>query len=696
MANTVLSVFNLQKTFELEPVFSGVSFQINAGEKAALVGPNGAGKTTLLEIIAGLDTPDTGHGQIVKARGVRVVYLPQEVSGFGDIAGDHHLAPETSLWEAMLDALGDIRELERDKHRLEEAMSAPGQSTSGPLWDSLLREYEAVTHRFEIFGGYEMEHRIEQTLEGLGFGPSQFEVPIGVMSGGQKSRAALARTLLRSPDLLLLDEPTNHLDLSAIEWLETFLATWSGTLLSASHDRRFLDRVTTRTLDLDHGTLVDYPAPYTRYLRLKADRLEHQLAEYHAQQAELARTEEYVRRYKAGQRSREAKGRAKRLERVVRLQAPRSRDQLKMELQAHLRSGLTVLATEDLVVGYHLAAGALSTNGASPNGVSLNGTRPGGEDLVLVRCPDLEIERGERVALVGPNGSGKTTLLKTVTGELPPLHGEAELGHNVSIAYYAQAHEGLDPARTVLEEILRTRPMSEEQARTLLGRFLFTGDDVFKKVGDLSGGERSRVALAKLTLADANFLLLDEPTNHLDLGAREALEDVLSDYRGTLLFVSHDRAFIDALATQVWVLDMGRLEAFDGNYSDYQEELARRRRELPGSEGSPKKAGAAPGKPGANGHLPPNQAARQAQRAREEAERQAAKARAAAQRQVAQLEVMIAQLEDQLNLLTAELDAASAAQDIALVADVGREYQQLADELERKYAEWETMAAAAQ
>jgi ATP-binding cassette subfamily F protein 3 len=703
MANTVLSVFNLQKTFELEPIFSGVSFQINAGEKVALVGPNGAGKTTLLEIIAGLDTSDTGHGQIVKARGVRVVYLPQEVSGFGDIAGDHHLAPETSLWEAMLDAMGDIRELEREKHRLEEAMSIPGQPTSGPLWESLMREYEAVTHRFEIFGGYEMEHRIELTLEGLGFRPSQFDVPIGVMSGGQKTRAALARTLLRAPDLLLLDEPTNHLDLAAIEWLETFLATWSGTLLSASHDRRFLDRVTSRTLDLEHGTLVDYPAPYTRYLRLKADRLEHQLAEYHAQQAELARTEDYIRRYKAGQRSREAKGRAKRLERVVRLQAPRSREQLKLELQSHLRSGLTVLATEELVVGYHIEGagskgpGTVSSNGVYPNGSSPNGVKPGGGgELILVRCPDLEIERGERVALVGPNGSGKTSLLRTIIGELPPLHGEAELGHNVSIAYYAQAHEGLDPARTVLEEILRTRPMSEEQARTLLGRFLFSGDDVFKKVGDLSGGERSRVALAKLTLADANFLLLDEPTNHLDLGAREALEDVLTDYRGTLLFVSHDRAFIDALATQVWVLDLARLEAFDGNYSDYQEELARRRREAVGSEIGAGKPGPAAGKPGANGHLPPTQAARAAQRAREEAERQAAKARAAAQRQVSQLEAMIAQLEDQLNLLTAELEAASAAQDIALVADVGREYQQLADELERKYGEWETLAAAVQ
>ena len=692
MANTVLSVFNLQKTFELEPIFSGVSFQINAGDKVALVGPNGAGKTTLLEIIAGLDTPDTGGGAVVKARGCRVVYLPQEVSGFGDITGDHHLAPETTLWDAMLDVMGDVRELQREMHRLENEMSEPGAPTHGPLWDRMMREYEAVTHRFELFGGYELERRIEQTLEGLGFRPSQFEVPIGVMSGGQKTRAGLARTLLRGPDLLLLDEPTNHLDLAAIEWLETFLATWPGTLLCASHDRRFLDRVTTRTLDLEFGTLEDYSGNYSRYLRLKTERMERRMLEYEAQQATLARTEEYIRRYKAGQRSREAKGRAKRLARVERLQAPRTRDQFKLELQTHLRSGRSVLALEDLVIGYRLhnsGAGSHATGSANGTGPSTNGRS---DELVLVRCPDLEIERGERVALIGPNGSGKTTLLRTALGDVPPLHGQIELGHNVSIGYYAQAHEGLDPKRTVLEEILHARPMSEEQARTLLGRFLFSGDDVFKKIGDLSGGERSRVALARLTLADANFLLLDEPTNHLDLNAREALEDVLGDYRGTLLFVSHDRAFIDALATQVWVVDEARLEAFDGNYTDYQDEL-RRRRDLVVQIES--KAGAAAASK--NGHpLPADQAARQAQRAREEAERAAAKARAAAQRQVRDLEAAIARLEDQLNMLSAELEAASGAQDLALVADLGREYEQMANELQRNYAEWETQAALAE
>ena len=692
MAGTVLSALNIQKTFELEPIFSGVTFQINAGEKVALVGVNGAGKTTLLEIIAGLDSADPGSGPIVKARGLRLMYLPQEVSGFGDITGDHHLAPETTLWDAMLDVMGDLRELQRDMHRLEAEMSDLNTPNSGPLWDRLLGEYDAVTHRFELNGGYDLERRIEQTLEGLGFRPSQFDQPIGVMSGGQKTRAAVARTLLRSPDLLLLDEPTNHLDLAAIEWLESFLVTWPGTLLCASHDRRFLDRVTTRTLELEFGRLEDYAGNYNRYLRLKADRMERRLAEFQAQQAELSKTEEYIRRYKAGQRSREAKGRAKRLARVERLQAPRSQEQLRLDLQSHLRSGLTVLAIEDLVVGYRLAPQA-GANGSAP-GVTAVAVGAAGTELPLVRCPDLEITRGERVALIGPNGAGKTTFLRTVIGEVPPLHGEVELGHNVSIAYYAQAHEGLEPQRTVLEEIVRARPMSAEAARTLLGRFLFSGDDAFKKIADLSGGERSRVALAKLTLADSNFLVLDEPTNHLDLGAREALEDVLNDYRGTLLFVSHDRAFIDALATQVWAVDDGRLEACLGNYSDYQDEL-RRRHELQAPADVARKAAGA--KAGSNGRLlPADQVARQAQRAREEAERAAAKARAAAQRQVKALEDSIAQLEEQLNLLSAELEAASAAQDIALVTDLGREYEQLSTDLQRKYADWESLAAAAE
>jgi len=682
MATTVLSVFNLRKTFHLVPIFDGVGFQLNEGEKVALVGVNGAGKTTILEIIAGVDTPDTGGGTVVRGKGVRQAYLPQEVAGIGSTGDGPLPAPTTSLWDTMLGALGEVRDLQAQMTRLEAQMSQPGTPQSGAAWDALIAAYEQATARFEQAGGYDLEHRVQQVLEGLGFHRAQFDTPLGSLSGGQKTRAALGRALLSDPDLLLLDEPTNHLDLAAIEWLENYLQAWRGTLLCASHDRRFLDRVATRTLDLEGGVVESYPGNYTRYVALKADRLERRLAEYSAQQEQIAKTEEFVRRFKAGQRSQEAKGREKRLKRLERLKAPLSHETLKLQLQTYLRSGRTVLATEDLVVGLR---GVLADPAGGP-----------ARDLALARCPDLEIERGERVALIGPNGAGKTSLLRTALGELPPLQGELDIGPSVRIAYYAQAHEGLNMTRSVLDEILYTRPMAEEAARNLLGRFLFSGDDVYKLVGDLSGGERSRVALAKLTLTDANFLMLDEPTNHLDLGAREALEEVLGEYNGTLLFVSHDRAFIDALATQVWALENAQISAFNGNYTDYQEELARRRRDALGGldTGGPSGGrGKAPaGKPAVKAAEAAARA-REEQRKREEAERSATRARTAAARKLLEVEQSISSIETRLNLLSAEIDAASAAQDIAMVTDLGLEYQQLSEQLERMYGEWERSAS---
>src|SRR4051812_21185294 len=295
MATTVLSVFNLRKTYHLVPIFDGVSFQLNAGEKVALVGVNGAGKTTILEIIAGVETSDTGAGQVVRGKGVRLAYVPQEVAGAGALAGGQ-LPAEGTLWETMLGALGELRDLQAQMHRLEAQMSDPNIPQHGPVWDSLITAYETVTATFEQAGGYNLEHRIEQVLEGLGFRRAQFETPLAQLSGGQKTRAALGRALLSDPDLLLLDEPTNHLDLAAIEWLENYLVGWAGTVLCASHDRRFLDRVTGRTLDLEGGVVESYAGNYTRYLTLKADRMERRLAEYTAQQEQIAKTEEFVRR----------------------------------------------------------------------------------------------------------------------------------------------------------------------------------------------------------------------------------------------------------------------------------------------------------------------------------------------------------------------------------------------------------------
>jgi ATP-binding cassette subfamily F protein 3 len=362
--------------------------------------------------------------------------------------------------------------------------------------------------------------------------------------------------LLENPDLLLLDEPTNHLDLSTTEWLENFLASWAGGLIIVSHDRYFLDRTTRRTVEMVDGRLEAYPAPYSRYVELRAERYARQNKEYRAQQEEIAKTEEFIRRFKAGQRSKEARGRETRLARVQRLHKAPEAEDLKLQLETSSATGQIILTTLRLRIGFpgHATPGQERTEGRQ-----------------LLHVPNMQLERGAKIALIGPNGSGKSTLLRTLVGEIKPLAGTYQWGVNVDVGYYAQAHEGLNLNHTVLEELQGERTMSEEEARSYLGRFLFSGDDVFKKVGALSGGERSRVALARLTLQRANVLLLDEPTNHLDIGARQAMESVLRAYPGSLIFVSHDRYFINALANQVWAVEDGIIRLYRGTYTDYLE-----------------------------------------------------------------------------------------------------------------------------
>ncbi|HEX2914732.1 MAG TPA: ABC-F family ATP-binding cassette domain-containing protein [Chloroflexia bacterium] len=535
----ILNVYRLTKAYNIYPIFQNLSFQVNQGEKIALVGVNGAGKSTLLKLIAGLEQPDSG--EIVLARNCKVAYLPQEAS----------FESSKTLYTEMLEVFAELRLMQAEIEQLELQMAEPGFSEAE--WDNLLERYGELTRQFERAGGYEYETRIRQVLNGLNFSKEMWEQPINQFSGGQKTRAALARTLISSPDLLLLDEPTNHLDLATLEWLESFLANWPGTLLIISHDRSFLDKVVARVLDLSFGRLEDYPGNYSKYLRLRKERRERAAKEYEAQQVHIAKTEEFIRRFRAGQRAKEAQGRQKLLNRLERVERPRDNARLRISFQSDLQSGRLVMAAQNLAVGWQERKGP----------------------QVLFRAPDLDVERGERVAIIGPNGCGKSSFLKTIMGELAPLEGTVQFGVNVQVGYYAQSHEGLNWHRTVLEEIRQTSPMSEEDARTYLGRFLFSGDDVFKRVGDLSGGERSRVALAKLILAKANFLVLDEPTNHLDINARESLEELLSEYNGTILFVSHDRYFIDALATQVWELDRSGLTTHRGNFSAYQEWLER-------------------------------------------------------------------------------------------------------------------------
>ncbi|MEI6181146.1 MAG: ABC-F family ATP-binding cassette domain-containing protein, partial [Chloroflexales bacterium] len=525
-------------------------------------------------------------------------------------------------------------------------------------WAEALEEYGTLMARFEHGGGYELEPRIKRTLQGLGFHEAQYHQRLTQFSGGQKTRAALASALLADPDILLLDEPTNHLDMQALEWLEQFLRGWDGTLVVISHDRYFLDRVTKRTLEIAFGRLEDYPAPYNKYLELKAERLERRLKEFQAQQEVIAKTEEFIRRYKAGQRAREAKGREKRLDRLKRdhaIERPKEQTKLRLFLDSKLRSGELVLALDNLVVGYP-------------------GDRDQDSDArVLLRADDLEIHRGDRVALLGPNGCGKTTLLRTLLDEQKPLQGHPRLGHKVHLSYYAQGHDGLNWQATVIEELLRVSPnLGEPAARNLLGRFLFSGDDVFKRVGDLSGGERSRVALAQLTLLPGNLLILDEPTNHLDIGAREALEGVLKDYHGAILFVSHDRYFIDALADKIWNVEQGRVREYLGGYTDF---VAAKRTEPPPVEQEPPPV------------APPLNVRPTVVNAPPVAEDRQRK------RYLAALESEVAQLEQALSRLKTELERASVAQDVKKVTALGTQYAELEMLLAEKYVQWEHAAA---
>lgn len=673
---SLLNVGGLTKYYGAEFIFANIGFQIARGDKVALVGVNGAGKSTLLKIIAGIETPT--RGGVHFARGTRMAYLAQEAQ-FGG---------ERTLMEEMQASLAHLNALQEEITALEHALA----DTSAPDWEQRMERYGELTHRFEHAGGYELEHRIDRTLHGLGFREEQYHQKVGQFSGGQKTRAALAATLLSDPDILLLDEPTNHLDLHALEWLEQFLKSWEGTLITISHDRYFLDKVTNRTLEIAYGRLDgDYPAGYNKYLVLKAAKLELQLKQYTAQQEQIAKIEDFIKRFKNSTLSTQARGRERRLERLKEgwegssgkseslIARPDQQKKLAIKIDTQLRSGDLVLKLDKLAVGYTL-----------PQASAGSGER----FSVLVECPDLEIQRGQRVALMGENGSGKTTLLRTIVGELPPIRGHARLGHRVVINYYAQAHEGLQMRNTVIDEIRRVAPLIKEtEARTLLGRFLFSGDDVFKQVGDLSGGERSRVALAQLTLMGGNLLVLDEPTNHLDIDAREALEGVLNEYSGSILFVSHDRYFIDAVADTIWMVENMMIDAFSGTYSEYS--AARSAEADTRKQATAEQSAAAMSKaavPSARQNNGRNAATNGTQPDAGQANKEQSKEARKKQRKLAALEEEIAMLEAELKQLEGEMSFASSKNDVKRVTALGLQHAELQDMLNTRYDEWSAAA----
>ena len=643
---SIVVVSDLTKSYGAELIFSRVSFRIEAHDRVGLVGPNGAGKSTLLKLLASRLIPDEGN--IAFERGVTVGYLPQ--------SADFH--PDHTLHDEMLTVFAQVHAWHEELNTVAARLGEPELMERPDEYSTVLERYGDLQARIEHAGGYTTEQRVRQVLDGLGFSREQQAAPATHLSGGQQTRAALGKLLLQEPDLLLLDEPTNHLDLAALEWLEGYLISWRGAVIVVSHDRYFLDRVTTKTIEIAHHRGEEFPGNYTKYVELREERLARWRKEYEAQQEYIARTEDFVRRYKAGQRSKEARGRQTLLDRMERIERPPVERDLKFKLGVNTQSGGAVLTSDRLVVGY--------AGGAEPAA----GERPGA--ALRVRVADTEITRGDRVGLLGPNGGGKTTLLRTIIGQLKPLDGRLTLGHNVQIGYYAQTHDELNPRLTVLDEIRQQTHLSEEGARSYLGRFLFSGDDVFKPISALSGGERSRVALAKLTLQGANFLVLDEPTNHLDLVARQALEAILSQYDGTLIFVSHDRYFMDALATKLWVLEDGMFTAHVGNYTTFRARKAQA------------------------------EFAAQAQAARELAAERAVTVSTGQSQRVASsngrrgveaIENDIVRGEERLSQIERELAEASAQADVNRIVELGEEYEREKARVETLYTEWQGMAS---
>lgn len=632
---SLLTANNLGKFYGADEVLDDISIAIPAAARIALVGPNGAGKTTLINILAGIDLATSGAVHV--ARNTRIAFLPQRP----ELVGEH------SLWDEQLKAFADLREMETRLAQLEQQMADDNSSARA------LEAYGPLQAEFERLGGYTYETRIKMVLSGLGFTADEYAIPLPQLSGGQKTRALLCRLLLEEPDLLILDEPTNHLDISAVEWLEKFLESFAGAVLAVSHDRYFINSFASAVWEIEYKGLQEYRGNYSAYRKQRAERRETLRREFDSQQEFIRKEREFIRRHMGSRGTAQAKGRLKKLGTLEKRGAilesgPRQRRKMFLEMGNYQRSGDQVIVTRDLTVGYEA-----------------------GKPLLTV--PDSLILRGETVALMGPNGVGKSTLLKTLCGDLPALAGEARLGAKVKLGYFAQAHETLSETMTLVDEVLAIKPMLISEARDWLGRFLFSGEDVFRSVSSLSGGERGRLALAKLAQEGANLLLLDEPTNHLDIDSQDVLQDVLAQFDGTILLASHDRYLIDALATQVWQMTPGELSITYGGYQEFLR--ARNRRLQQAADDKAQQTSRAKGKR-RPAHMDKGQGLNPyeaAKRARE-------------------LEAMIHKLEKNLDEIAIQLDGASLAGDAGKVRTLGKTYTRAEAELEAALEEWGRLA----
>lgn len=532
----ILACKNISKSFGTNEILKAVSFHVNEREKAAIVGINGAGKSTLLKII--MKELSADDGEVILAKGSTIGYLAQH----------QNLSSENSIYQEMLSVKQDVIDLDANIRALEQDM----KHAQGQKLEQMLATYTRLTHEFELKNGYAYQSEVTGILKGLGFCEDDFSKKVNTLSGGQKTRIALGKLLLSKPDIILLDEPTNHLDLISIAWLETFLLNYNGAVIVVAHDRYFLDKVVSKVIELDNGKCQTFEGNYTAYAQKKAMLQNALLKQYLNQQAEIKRQEEVIAKLRSFNREKSikrAESREKMLEKIERVERPVEHAEMHFHLEPRVVSGNDVLTVTNLAKSF--------------------------DHLTLFNDLNFEIKRGERVAIIGNNGTGKTTILKMINGQIEPDHGQIKLGTKVMVGYYDQEHQVLDPEKTLFDELQDTYPnLDNTTIRNILAAFLFTEDDVFKRIKDISGGERGRVSLAKLMLSEANLLILDEPTNHLDITSKEILENALNHYTGTVLYVSHDRYFINKTATRILDLTEQKLLNYIGNYDYYLEKKA--------------------------------------------------------------------------------------------------------------------------
>ena len=634
-----LVVENIAKSFGIHEIFKDVSFMLDQGEKVGLVGVNGGGKTTLLRCLL---APETVDGGFIKFEpGLRIGYVQQGFQGIG----------EGTLWQFLVNAGKDILELRQKMSELEKQVAA----AKGAELDSLLADYARVSNIYEHADGYNYENRIKIVLHGLGFPEDEWDKPAENFSGGQKTRILLAAALVKEPDLLILDEPTNHLDIRMTEWLEGYLRNFKGGVLIVSHDRFFLNNVVGRVLEMEGGHLQNFKGNYDQYLAQKEIQMATMEAAYEAQQEYIARTEAYIRRFKAGIKSKMARGRQSQLNRLERVEGPERIEEFELRLPPAPESAERVLVLEELSVGY-------------------------GENILL-KDINLVLRKGEKTALLGPNGAGKTTLLKTILGELSPVTGKAKIGNRVKIGYFSQSYERLDPSQTLLDNFLTEYGYTTEHTRSLLGGMLFHGDDVFKEIGTLSGGQKARLVLLKLVLDGANLLILDEPTNHLDIAAREAVEAALEAFDGTVLLVSHDRYFINEVASRIWEIDNQQVNDYKGNYSFYVEEKAKRA----ALEATADTGSKSDNKVAAKESRPVKTKPEEKQRRYSEQE---------LEKLLAKVELNIREQEAMLKLLEKQLADPANHEDLENSARLAEEYEKMKKEIDKLMLKWEELMAA--